>query len=120
MYRVLSLEDFENPCFNNLSTASYYNGKPIHCSKDELNQECQPFALYLKSLPAVVITPEILVTRDVACTIAARDLFLPVQDSALKKLVNIWREKGLLEAVKAAVEEDPQQITPILHWTAVR
>ena len=120
MLKILSLRDFDSPLFDNLVTVSYMHNGPEFCTKDETQQETQPFAMYLREFPPVNITLEMLATRETARAIGARDLFLPVQDSAFKKIVSIWREKGLLEAIRLAATEDPKEITYPLHWLATR
>ena len=120
MLKVPSLRDFDIPDFDNSITASCVNNDPIYCTKEELQHETQPFFRYLKDFPIVNITLEMLATRETACSIGARDLFLPVQDSAFKKIVSIWREKGFIEAVRTAADEHPADITLPIHWLATR
>ncbi|XP_014203352.1 aladin [Copidosoma floridanum] len=120
MLRILSLNDFEAPLFDDLITASYTDNGPVYCTKNELQRELQSFDVHLREFPVVNITPEMLATRETARTIGARDLFLPVQDSAFKKIANIWREKGWLEAIRTAAAEDPREITFPLYWFATR
>ncbi|XP_011505246.1 PREDICTED: aladin [Ceratosolen solmsi marchali] len=120
MLKILSLQDFSFPSSDNLITASFMYDEPVYCTKEELQQEIQSFATYLHDFPVINITPEMLATRETARTIGARDLFLPVQDSSFKKIANIWREKGLLEAIRAAAAESPIEITYQVHWLATR
>ncbi|OXU27677.1 hypothetical protein TSAR_003748 [Trichomalopsis sarcophagae] len=120
MLKVLSLRDFDPPSFSDLATASFAHNGLVYCSKQELQQEAQSCCIYLRDFPAVNITQEMLATRETHRTIGARDLFLPVQDSAFKKVVSIWREKGLLEAIRTAAAEDPAEITHPVHWITTR
>jgi hypothetical protein len=119
MLKILSLQDF-NLSSDNLMTGGFMYNRPVYCTKEELQQETEPFAAYLHDFPIISITPEMLATRETARTIGARDLFLPVQDSSFKKIANIWREKGLLEAIKSAANENPDEITYPVHWLVTR
>lgn len=121
MLKVLSLRDFDPPSFNDQATASFLNNGPVYCTKEEIqHQETQPYFTLLRDFPAINITLEMLATRETACRVGARDLFLPVQDSAYKKVANIWREKGILEAIRTAAAEDPREITYPIHWLTTR
>lgn len=120
MYKIPSLSDFNPPSFDDLATAGCLHDGPVHSQREELQQESQPLFMQMREFPFINITNEMLATRETACTIGARDLFLPVQDSAFKKIANILREKGLLEAIRSAALEDPREITYPLHWLATK
>lgn len=120
MLTLLSLRDFESPLFNDLGTASFINNAPLDCTANEIDRETQPYSNHLRDFPPINITPDMLATRETHRTIGARDLFLPVQDPAFKKIVSIWREKGILEAIRTAAGEDPTEITVPVHWLATR
>lgn len=55
-----------------------------------------------------------------------RDFDAPTFDNQItacfmqKKVVNSWREKGLLEAIKTAATEDPREITFPIHWITTK
>ena len=118
--KLMSLEDFEAPPFTTAATVGIIDGRPAYCDKNQIHEETQPFAMHIRDYPNVNITPDMLATRESSCTIGASDLFLQVEDSVFKKIVSIWREKGFIEACKAAAVEDPQQVTKIVHWVATR
>lgn len=118
MLKVSSLEDFEYPLFDNRTTASLIENKLIYCSRENLHEETQPFAVYLRDFPVISITHDMLATRESVRTIGAGDLFLPVQDSVFKKIVSVWREKGIIEAIRATSAENPERITPGIFWIA--
>ncbi|XP_034952368.1 aladin [Chelonus insularis] len=121
MLKLTSLSDFEISIHDvNEVTAGLIDNRPIYCDKKHLHEETQPFALYIRHYPEVNITPEMLATRESSRTICAGDLFLPVEDSALKKIASVWREKGIAEAIRCAAAEDPRKITKIVHWIATR
>ncbi|KAJ8686499.1 hypothetical protein QAD02_022293 [Eretmocerus hayati] len=120
MLKILSLQDFEAPLFDELATASVTRDGTVFCTKDERVRESQSLSPHLREFPTVHIVPDMLAVRETSRTVGASDLFLPVQDSALKKVVNTWREKGVLEAIKTAAVEDPREITLPLHWLATR
>lgn len=116
--KVSSLEDFENPLFDNRTTASLIDNKLIYCNRENLHEETQPFAAYLRDFPVILITHDMLATRESVRTIGAGDLFLPVQDSVFKKIASVWREKGIIEAIRATSAENPERITPAIFWIA--
>lgn len=118
MMKISSLEDFGNPLFDNRTTASLIDSKLVHCNRDNLHEETQPFAAYLRDFPVIFITHDMLATRESVRTIGAGDLFLHVQDSVFKKIVSVWREKGIIEAIRATSAENPESITPGIHWIA--
>lgn len=120
MLKLVSLHDFEAPAVNDNATVSLIDNVPGYCTKNHLHEETQPFVLYIRHYPEVNITSDMLATRESARTIGAGDLFLPVEDSALKKIASVWREKGLVEAIRAAAGEDPRRITTMVHWIATR
>lgn len=121
MFKILSLSDFQEPLFDDVITAIYTNKDgPIYSTKNELQQKLRSFNTHLHDFPIVNITPEMLATRETSRAVGARDLFLPVQDSAFKKIANIWREKGLIEAARTAAGENPNEITYPLHWLSSR
>ncbi|XP_043268642.1 aladin [Venturia canescens] len=120
MLKITSLGDFDSPPLNDEATVGLIASKPLFCDKNRLHEETQPFAMYTRDYPDVNITTEMLATRESSRTIGASDLFLPVEDSAFKKIASIWRDKGFLEACRAAAVEDPQQISKIVHWLATR
>ncbi|KAK0081671.1 hypothetical protein PV325_011767 [Microctonus aethiopoides] len=120
MLKLSSLNDFEISPINNDATVGLIDNVPIYCDKNQLHNETQLFAQYIRHYPEVNITSDMLATRESARTIGAGDLFLPVEDSALKKIASVWREKGIVEAIRAAAGEDPQRITTLVHWIANR
>ncbi|XP_058796068.1 aladin [Phymastichus coffea] len=120
MLKLLSLRDFESPPWNELATASFINNAALYSAPNDIEKESQPHFNHLRDFPAICITPDMLATRETHRTIGARDLFLPVQDSAFKKIVSIWREKGVLEAIRTAAGENPSEITLPVHWLAAR
>ena len=120
MMKVSSLGDFGNPLFDNQTTASFIGDTLVYCNRDNLYEETQPFAVYLRDFPAVFVTHDMLATRESARTIGSSDLFLPVQDSVFKKIASIWREKGIVDAIRTAANEDPGRITPAIHWIATK
>lgn len=120
MFKIPSLSDFNPPSFDNLATTGYLHDGPAYSKREEQQQESQPLFMQLREFPFINITNEMLATRETARTIGSRDLFLPVQDSAFKKIANILREKGLLEAIRCAAFEDPREITYPLHWLATK
>lgn len=116
MLKVISLQDFDNPSFENLATIGFINNNLIFSSKKESNDECLSVASAVRNLPNINITPEILATREFSHSVASKDLFLPVENSVVKRIINIWREKGFYDALKAAASENPSDITPQAHW----
>jgi len=120
MLKILSLHDFEGPVFDHTAAVGLIEGVVHYCAYEALQNEMQPFAKYLRGYPEVSVTQEILATRETACTISAGDLFLPVHDTVFKKIVNVWRERGLSEAIRFAAAANPEQITNIVHWIATR
>ena len=120
MMQVSSLGDFGNPLFDNRTTASLLGDTLVYCNRDNLHEETQPFAVYLRDFPVVYITHDMLTTRESARTFGASDLFLPVEDSIFKKIASIWREKGFVDAIRTAASEDPETITPAVHWIATK
>ncbi|XP_012058212.1 PREDICTED: aladin-like [Atta cephalotes] len=120
MLKILSLHDFESPAFGDVAAVGLIEGVVHYCTYDALQDEMQPFAKYLRDYPEVSITQEILATRETARTINADELFLPVHDSIFKKIANVWRERGLSEAIRFAAAADPEQITNVVHWIATR
>jgi len=120
MLKILSLHDFESPAFGDVAAVGLIEGVVHYCTYDALQDEMQPFAKYLRDYPEISITQEILATRETARTINADELFLPVHDSVFKKIANVWRERGLSEAIRFAAAADPEQITNVVHWIATR
>jgi len=120
MLKILSLHDFEVPVFGDVAAVGLIGGTVHYCAYDALQDEMQPFAKYLRGYPEVSVTQEILATRETARTISAGELFLPVHDSVFKKIANVWRERGLSEAIRFAAAADPEQITNVAHWIATR
>ncbi|KAL6264037.1 hypothetical protein P5V15_004118 [Pogonomyrmex californicus] len=120
MLKILSLHDFEGPAFGDTAAVGLIEGIVRYCAYDLLQDEIQPFAKYLRGYPEVSVTQEILATRESARAISAGELFLPVHDSVFKKVANIWRERGLSEAIRFAAAADPNQITNVIHWVATR
>lgn len=120
MLKITSLEDFEAPRFDDQATVGLIAGVAAYCDKSRLHEETQPFAMYMRDYPDVTVTYDMLATRESSRTMGASDLFLPVEDSVFKKIASIWREKGFVDACRAAAGEDPRQVTKILHWVATR
>lgn len=121
MLKVLSLQDFDCPAFSGDTAAVGLIESAVHyCTNDNLQDEIQPFARYLREYPEVSITQDILATRDSSRTVSAGELFLPVHDSIFKKIANIWREKGWSEAIRFTAAANPQQVTSVVYWVATR
>lgn len=120
MLKILSLHDFECPVFDDTTAVGLINGTVHYCTYDKLEDEIQPFSKYLRRYPEVVVTQEILATRDSARAISADELFLPIHDSIFKKIANTWREKGLTEAIRFTAAAKPEQVTSVVHWVATR
>ncbi|XP_017763140.1 PREDICTED: aladin-like [Eufriesea mexicana] len=120
MMEILSLHKFDSPADDESITVALIEDILRHCNYENLTDELQPFSKYLREYPEVSITPDILATRETACTVSAGDLFLPVHDSIFKKVASIFREKGFVEAICLAESAEPQEITPVLHWVATR
>ncbi|XP_068984306.1 aladin-like [Bombus flavifrons] len=120
MMKILSLQEFDSPSADDLATVALIEDVLHYCDYDNLTNELQPFAKYLREYPEVSITSDILATRETARTACAGDLFLPVHDSIFRRLASVCREKGLIDAVCLAASTEPQEITPILHSIATR
>ncbi|XP_014235763.1 aladin [Trichogramma pretiosum] len=120
MLKVPSLADFDSPELDDCITASYSEKGPIYCSREDLQAQRHAFFRILQDFPSVNITLDMLATRESACSIGARDLFLPVQDSPFKKIISIWREKGIVEAIRTAADENPQDVSWPIHWLATK
>lgn len=120
MLKILSLHDFEGPAFGDEAAVGLIEGVVHYCPYDVLQDEMQPFAKYLRGYPEISVTQEILATRETARAISAGELFLPVHDRIFKKIANIWRERGLSEAIRFAAAADPEQITNVVHWIATK
>ncbi|KAM0726937.1 Aladin [Formica fusca] len=120
MLKILSLHDFECPVLDNTAAVGLIDDTVHYCTYDKMHDEMQPFSKYLRGYPEVSITQEILATRDSARAVSAGELFLPIHDSVFKKLANVWREKGLSEAIRFAAAANPDQITNVVHWMATR
>lgn len=120
MLKILSLHDFECPAVGNSAAVGLINEIVHYCDYNKLQDEIQPFAKYLRGYPEVLITPEILATRDSARTVSAGELFLPIHDSIFKKIANVWRERGLSEAIRFTARANPEQITNVIYWIATR
>lgn len=120
MLRVATLQDFETPIFDETATAGIIQGTILYCDKQNLNDESQQFSLYIRELPQVNVTQDMLATRESARAVGSANLFLPIQDSMFKKIVSIWRERGLAEAIRTLACERPENISYPLHWLAWR
>lgn len=117
---MLELHEFECNVFEDVAAVALIEGTVHYCTFDELQDELQLFAKYLRGYPEVFITQDILATRDSARTVSAGELFLPVHDSIFKKVVSIWREKGVSEAIRFAAAANPEEITSVGHLIATR
>lgn len=117
---MLELHEFECNIFEDVAAVALIEGTVHYCTFDELQDELQLFAKYLRGYPEVFITQDILATRDSARTVSAGELFLPVHDSIFKKVVSIWREKGVSEAIRFAAAANPEEITSVGHLIATR
>lgn len=120
MTKICSLGDFDGPTFGDVTAVALLNHNVHYCSCDKLQDENQPFNKYLYNYPEVSFIQDIPATRDTIRTISANELFLPIRDSAVKKIASIWREKGFAEAVRFAAGASPQEITTGLYWIATR
>ncbi|XP_012281625.1 aladin [Orussus abietinus] len=120
MAKMGSLCDFVGPPLTGEVTTGLIDDAPRYCDRSDLFDEVQPFAIYLRDYPQVTVTSDMLATRDSARTVGGRDLFLPVEDSAFKRILSVWRERGFVDAIRAASNEDPQRITRVLHWTVTK
>ncbi|XP_014478045.1 PREDICTED: aladin [Dinoponera quadriceps] len=120
MTKIVSLHDFEGPIFDDVATVGLLGNTMHYCSYNKLQDEKQPFYKYLRNYPEVFLIQDIPATRDSMRTVSANELFLPVHDSAFKKLASIWREKGLSEAIRFAAAANPREITSGIHWIATK
>ena len=118
--KILSLQDFDSPSFDELAAVGFIGNTLQYCEYERLQDELQPFSKYLREYPEVSIAPDILATRETARTVCADDLFLPVYDSIFKRIASVWREKGLAEAICLAAATDPEEVTTAVHWIATR
>lgn len=116
----MSLHDFDGPVFGDVAAIGLLSNIMHYCSYDKLQDENQSFYKYLRNYPEVSLIQDIPATRDSIRTVSANELFLPVHDSAFKKIVSIWREKGLSEAITFAAATDPQEITTAVYWIATK
>lgn len=116
--KVLSLEDFDPPPFDESATMGLMNGTPIYSHPSKQLDETQPFHRYLIDYPIVSITSDMFATRETMHQVGTRDLFLPVRNGSMKKILNAWREQGFLEAVHITASEDPKRVGRVLHWIA--
>ncbi|XP_069684617.1 aladin-like isoform X2 [Periplaneta americana] len=67
--------------------------------------------------------PRIAITRDLLhssiCREDARQVFLPVQETLIKKLINVWYEQGLVEALQTAAEpQEGREVPSALQFLA--
>lgn len=120
MMKIFSLHEFDTPSDDNLATVALIEDVLHYCDYENLTDELQPFSKYLREYPEVVITSDILATRETSHAFCAGDLFLPVHDSIFKKLASICRERGWVEAICVAASSEPREVTPVLHWIATR
>lgn len=120
MLQVRSLNEFESPATGDRATVALINSCPIYCDKTHLNNETQQFTSYIRDWMDISITLDMLATRETSRTIGAGDLFLPVEDSTLKKLVSILRDKGLIETLRATSIEEPENVGKAFHWLATK
>ncbi|XP_011311087.1 aladin [Fopius arisanus] len=120
MLKVPSLYDFPPLSGDDRATGGFIGGELVFSERRNFLEETQPYFKFIRSCPEVNVTPEILATRESARTIGAADLFLSVEDSAFKKIASTWREKGVVEAVRIAAGEDPERVSRIVHWLAMR
>lgn len=116
----MSLHDFDSPSFDESTAVGFICNIVHYCDYEDMQDELQPFAKYLRQYPEVSIAPDTLATRETARTICSGDMFLPVHDSIFKKIVSVWREKGLAEAICLAASTDPEEVTTAIHWIATR
>lgn len=114
------MNEFSSPATGDKATVALINNCPIYCDKNNLHDETQQFTSYIRDFKDIAITIDMLATRETARIIGAGNLFLPVEDGALKKLVSIFRDKGLLETLRAASAEEPENVGRILHWIATK
>lgn len=120
MLTVASLRDFDVPNFSNKASVGLIQECPIYGGKQESLDEMQSFFMYIKDLPSVNITQDMLTTRESARMVGAENLFLPVQDNVFKKIVSIWRERGFIEAARSAAAERREHLLLPIHWAAVQ
>lgn len=120
MMQVQSLNDFNTPLFGERAIVALINNSPISCDKTHLHDETQSFTSYIRDWKDIIVTPDMLATRESARTFGAGDLFLPVEHSTMKKLVSILREKGLIETLRVTADEEPQRVGVAFHWLATK
>ncbi|XP_046606269.1 aladin-like [Neodiprion virginianus] len=120
LFQTPSLEDFKPPLLNDEATVGLVDGSLRYVDREHLNICMQSYAAYLLDHPNATVSSDMLAIREAGNGISAKDMFLPVQESALKKIASVWRDKGFIEAVHATAEEDPAQVTKILHWVTTR
>lgn len=118
MKPIKSLAEFDAPPLNRKASAALIGDRPIYCDIKDLDDETQPFAIYLRNYPEVTITPDMLAARESGRSVGASDLFLPVESSGFKKVISVWREKGLIEALRVAAVQDSENIGTPAKWIA--
>lgn len=119
-FQISSLADFIPPPTNNEATVGLVGGVLRYADREQLSVCMQLYAAYLLDHPDANVSFDMLATREAGNGITAKDMFLPVQERALKKIASVWRDKGFVQAVHATAEEDPAQVTRTLHWLASR
>lgn len=119
-FQTPSLGDFNPPVCDNQATVGLVGGIVRYAERENLSVCMQLYAAYLLDHPDANVSSDMLATREAGNGIGAKDMFLPVQERALKKIASVWRDKGFIEAVHATAEEDPSQVTRPLHWVARR
>ncbi|KAL2746997.1 aladin isoform X1 [Vespula maculifrons] len=120
MMKILSLNEFLSPMFNQLPTAGVDAYVVRHSDHVEMHDEMHPFYEYLRNYPAVSITSDMLGARECIRTINNGYLFQPIQDSVFKRIISVWREKGFTEALRFAASADSEHVTRVIHWIAVK
>ncbi|XP_066581677.1 aladin-like [Prorops nasuta] len=120
MLKIPDLRDFPAPVFDNVASVGVINSEVQYCRYKDLKDELQEFFKYVYKYPEINITSDMLSRNESVRTIGAGDLFLPIQDSAYKRIISAWREKGFIEAVSVAAAENPENITKTIHWVATR
>lgn len=120
MMKILSLNEFLSPMFNQLPTAGVDAYVVRHSDHVEMHDEMHPFYEYLRNYPAVSITSDMLGARECIRTINNGYLFQPIQDSVFKRIISVWREKGFTEALRFAASADSEHVTKVIHWIAVK
>ncbi|KAK2588699.1 hypothetical protein KPH14_001592 [Odynerus spinipes] len=120
MLKILSLNEFHAPNFNELATIGLVSDVVRQDYHVDVQDEMHPLYKYLRNYPAVSITTDMLATRECVRITTDGALFLPIEDSIFKRIMNVWREKGFTEALRFTASIDSERVTKAIHWVAVK